>query len=159
MCKEFSCQLSTSLIYSKPKVPVQLPQTISILREYLIIHFSYLLKLQIMLKMTLHMLKELHLQVISCLQRHITTQSEGCLWWMQQRCKEISGSLYISFHAQWTCSLYVVSVTVSLKRKPCCTESCLPLFSARIYIRKSCQLVSTYWELQLMCLNTYTNVK
>ena len=102
-----------------------------------------------MLEMTLHMLMEMHLQVLSCL------HCNNSVWGMfvmnaAQMHSDVWFILHIVFlHAQRTCSLCVVSWTVSLKWKPCHTESCLPLFSSGIYIWKACQLVSTYWELQL----------
>jgi hypothetical protein len=64
----------------------------------------------------------------------------------------------ISLNAQRTCSLCIVSRTVSLKWKLCHTESCLPLFSSRIYIWKACQLVTTYSKLQLAVKRAWINV-
>jgi hypothetical protein len=99
--------------------------------------------------MTLHILMEMHLQVLSCL--HCSNSVWGTFVMnAAQTHSDVWFILYIvSLHAQRTCSLCVVSWTVSLKWKPCHNESCLPLFSSRIYIWKACQLVSTYWELQL----------
>jgi len=54
---------------------------------------------------------------------------------MQYWCETTFGTVYMSYlhTAQQACCVYTISKALSLKWKPQCIESCLPLFIARVH--------------------------
>jgi len=92
----------------------------------------------------------MHVCAWSCLQRHMTVQSERCSWWMQYRYKATFGPFCVPYlHTAQQISVYTPSVELCLWNGSHVVGNHAFLCLSLELIFRNCQFLSTYSALQL----------